>query len=64
MNMSFKDKLIELLKDQAENHADEYVNPHLLSEMLSAMYTVGYMDHIPDKEQVILDKYVSDMWGY
>lgn len=62
--MKFKDKLIALLKEQAENNPDEYVNPHLLSAILSGLYDVGYLEEVSLQEQAALDKYVSDMWGY
>lgn len=60
--MKFKDKLIALLVEQSQ--ADyEYINPHLLGEILSALYSSGALDDIPLPEQAKLDKFVNDMWG-
>lgn len=63
--MKFKDKLIQLMKDQAEveSKTHEYINPYLLGQILGAMYEVGYMDDMPLQEQVKLDRFVDDMWG-
>lgn len=60
--MSFKDKLISLLVEQSEAEY-EYINPYLLGEILSALYSVGYMDHLSPQAQAKLDEFVSDMWG-
>lgn len=60
--MKFKDKLIALMVEQSEAKY-EYINPHLLGEILSAMYDVGYLDDMPLPEQAKLDKFVDDMWG-
>ena len=60
--MKFKDKLIALMVEQSEAEY-EYINPHLLGEILSAMYAVGYLDDMQLQEQAKLDKFVDDMWG-
>lgn len=60
--MKFKDKLIALLIEQSEAEY-EYINPHLLGEILSALYSTGALDNMPLAEQAKLDKFVSDMWG-
>ena len=63
--MNFKDKLISLMLEQADfektNH--EYINPHLLGEILSALYNVGYMESVSAEDQDKLEKFVNDMWG-
>lgn len=60
--MLFKDKLIALLIEQSESEY-EYINPHLLGEILSALYSTGCLDNMPYTEQAKLDKFVNDMWG-
>lgn len=63
--MKFKDKLIDLMLKQAEfeESTHEYINPHLLGSILSALYEVGYMDSLAVDDQTKLDKFVNDMWG-
>ena len=60
--MKFKDKLIALMVEASQAEY-EYIHPHLLGEILNALYDVGYLDHVPLEEQVKLDKFVNDMWG-
>lgn len=60
--MRFKDKLIKLLVEQSEAEY-EYINPHLLGEILSALYSTGGLDDMSYTEQAKLDKFVNDMWG-
>lgn len=60
--MKFKDKLIALLVEQSEAEY-EYINPHLLGEILSALYSTGCLDDMPPQEQAKLDKFANDMWG-
>lgn len=60
--MKFKDRLIALLVEQSEAEY-EYINPHLLGEILSALYSTGALDDMPLPDQAKLDKFVSDMWG-
>lgn len=61
--MQFKEKLIALLQDQARNRPNEYVNPHLLGELLSALYDTGALDKLTEEQRRELDKYCSDMWS-
>jgi len=61
--MQFKEKLILLLQDQAQNRPNEYVNPHLLGELPSALYDTGALDKLSEQDRRELDKYCSDMWG-
>lgn len=60
--MKFKDKLVKLLVEQSEAEY-EYIDPHLLGEILSALYSSGALDNMPLQEQAKLDKFVNDMWG-
>lgn len=60
--IKFKDKLIALLVEQSEAEF-EYINPHLLGEILSALYSAGCLDDMPLQEQAKLDKFVDDMRG-
>ncbi|WP_391559713.1 hypothetical protein [Robertmurraya sp.] len=59
----FKDKVLQLLLEQSK--IEQYVNPHLLSAILSGLYDCGALDNYPDQQELNkLERYISDMWSW
>jgi len=54
---SVKDKIMQILKDEAARDLPEYTNPHFLNLITSAL------DEYYQLEDDAVDEYISDMYG-